>query len=147
MKNSLFSSPLLSLLALPVFAFAQTKEESHEGMTVFGNIYINEGSKLTAFGDVNLEADILGEGTLQLYGKKSQKIISKKASVNHLEISNSEYIAIIGELNIAKTFSVNEGNVVIEIGSKLNLDFEIDHWAPSFLSLVILRSPSIQLFD
>lgn len=33
------------------------------------------------------------------------------------------------------------------IGSKLNLDFNIDHWAPTFLSLVILRAPSIQLFE
>lgn len=35
----------------------------------------------------------------------------------------------------------------IIIGSKLNLNFNIDHWAPSFLSLVILRFPSFKLFD
>ena len=33
------------------------------------------------------------------------------------------------------------------IGSKLNLNFNIDHWAPTFLSLVILRAPSKELFD
>jgi hypothetical protein len=33
------------------------------------------------------------------------------------------------------------------IGSKLNLNFNIDHWAPTFLSLVVLRSPSIELFE
>jgi len=35
----------------------------------------------------------------------------------------------------------------IIIGSKLNLNFNIDHWAPSFLSLVVLRTPYMQLFD
>ncbi|MAN60210.1 MAG: hypothetical protein CMC08_10280, partial [Flavobacteriaceae bacterium] len=33
------------------------------------------------------------------------------------------------------------------IGSKLNLNFNIEHWAPTFLSLVILRAPSKQLFE
>ncbi len=33
------------------------------------------------------------------------------------------------------------------IGVKLNLNFNIDHRAPTFLSLVILRAPSQQLFD
>jgi hypothetical protein len=33
------------------------------------------------------------------------------------------------------------------IGSKLNLDFNIEHWAPTFLSLVILRAPYIELFE
>ncbi len=33
------------------------------------------------------------------------------------------------------------------IGDKLNLDFNIEHWAPSFLSLVVLRWPIIELFD
>ncbi len=33
------------------------------------------------------------------------------------------------------------------IGDHLNLNFEIDHWAPSFLSLVILRWPLIELLD
>ncbi|MCB0462464.1 MAG: hypothetical protein R2816_01165 [Flavobacteriaceae bacterium] len=33
------------------------------------------------------------------------------------------------------------------IGSKLNLNFNIEHWAPTFLSLVILRTPSIELFE
>ena len=33
------------------------------------------------------------------------------------------------------------------IGSKLNLNFNIEHWAPTFLSLVIHTSPEIRLFD
>ena len=33
------------------------------------------------------------------------------------------------------------------IGDKLNPNFNIDHWAPSFLSLVVLRWPVIELFD
>ena len=31
------------------------------------------------------------------------------------------------------------------IGGNLNLDFNIDHWAPTFLSLVVLRAPSTDL--
>lgn len=33
------------------------------------------------------------------------------------------------------------------IGAKLNLNFNIDHWASTFLSLVVLRAPSFQLFE
>lgn len=33
------------------------------------------------------------------------------------------------------------------IGSKLNLNFNIDHWAPTFLSLAVLVSPTFDLFD
>jgi hypothetical protein len=33
------------------------------------------------------------------------------------------------------------------IGSKLNLNFNIDHWAPSFLSLVVFKTPSIEILD
>lgn len=33
------------------------------------------------------------------------------------------------------------------IDSKLDLNFQIDHFAPTFLTLVILNAPSIELFD
>lgn len=33
------------------------------------------------------------------------------------------------------------------IGSKLNLNFTTDHWAPTFLSLAVLVSPTLELFD
>ena len=33
------------------------------------------------------------------------------------------------------------------IDSKVNLNFNIDHWAPTFLSLVVLKSPSFELFE
>ena len=35
----------------------------------------------------------------------------------------------------------------IIIGTKLNLNFNIDHWAPSFLCLVTLRAPHQNIFD
>jgi len=35
----------------------------------------------------------------------------------------------------------------IIIGKKLNLNFNIDHWAPTFLSLVTLRAPHKDIFD
>lgn len=33
------------------------------------------------------------------------------------------------------------------IDSKLNLNFNIDHWAPTFLSLVVIGAPHIELFE
>jgi hypothetical protein len=36
-------------------------------------------------------------------------------------------------------------NIIID--SKVNLNFNIDHWAPTLLSLVIDKAPSVQLFN
>ncbi len=44
-------------------------------------------------------------------------------------------------------FSIFKKSFDLIIGSKLNLNFNIDHWAPTFLSLVVLRAPSIELFE
>ncbi len=46
-----------------------------------------------------------------------------------------------------KNFSKFKKAFDLIIGSKLNLNFNIDHWAPTFLSLVILKAPSIKLFE
>ena len=46
-----------------------------------------------------------------------------------------------------KLFSKFKKSFDVIIDSKLNLNFNIDHWAPTFLSLIILREPSIQLLE
>lgn len=38
-------------------------------------------------------------------------------------------------------------DLLIDTNSKLNLNFNIDHWAPTFLCLVVLRAPYIDLID
>lgn len=46
-----------------------------------------------------------------------------------------------------KQFSKFKKAFDLIIDAKLNLNFNIDHWAPTFLSLVVLREPSFQLFE
>lgn len=46
-----------------------------------------------------------------------------------------------------KQFSRFKNVFDLIIGSKLNLNFNIEHWAPTFLSLVVLRAPYKELFD
>lgn len=42
---------------------------------------------------------------------------------------------------------VDSFDLLIDTNTKLNLNFNIDHWAPTFLCLVILRAPFVDLFD
>lgn len=39
---------------------------------------------------------------------------------------------------------INAFDLIID--DKLNLNFNIEHWAPTFLSLIVLRTPSIEIF-
>lgn len=71
---------------------------------------------------------------------------SKKSSLQESEKQNF-LVEIMDNHYSNKDFSSFKKVFDSIIDSKVNLDFNIDHWAPTFLSLVILRCPGIELFN
>lgn len=103
-----------SLLAQPVLVSGSVENQVdtvHMGMAVFGKVLGIHGIDTLALqGDLILvEAEIVGSGILSLCGRRPQRIIAKKSSVQNLHIANPTKVIVQGDLSIQKSLVIEKG--------------------------------------
>ena len=94
-----------------------------------------------------MDLDILNK---RLEERKYEEFCSLlEKNVSNLSDSEKQELLVIIMDSHYKTsmFSFFKKCFDVIIGTKLNLNFNIDHWAPTFLSLVLMKAPSKGLFN
>lgn len=114
------------------FVFVSLNIVAHAQLQVNNTVYLSPGAIMSvSSGDVNLNTDILGTGTLLLNAGAAQVINARSYTIPRLQIDNPADVRMVSSLSISQALVFANGHLITDTGT---LRFNVNAASPATAS-------------